>query len=182
MNAKSFQQFINEESPGVPLSPTHAELEELHWFQSLKRTLNTIDIDPEWTTGKLAYSRGNRKLSVSRDEFIFYPLRGTIINNAFTMRAKLPFDSLEAWNAALFVVYTKVIGGRLGLGNARQFSRAVLTRDSTKITDMFNQLNDHLAGYGIDPRPKAFLFSILQEVSSPEESSAISDLLDLGLM
>ena len=182
MEILSFHQFLNEQEKVEPIFPTHAELEGLHWFQSLKRTLNTIGDEPEWTTGKLAYSRGTRKLSISRDEFNFYPLTGKIINGAFTMRAKLPFDSLESWNAALFPVYTKVISSRLGLNNSKPFSNAIVGRDSAKIIDWFNQVNQHLAEYNIDPRPEAFLFSILHEISTPDERAVIDDLLQLGLI
>ena len=190
---QNFRQFILEkegsalnepatEESGGYITPTHEELSQLSWFQAIVRTLETIDQGARWDTGQLAMSNGTRRLTPSNDRsYNFYPKRGTIIYGASTLSSGIPYDSLESWNAALFVVYTKIVAQLLGLKSIR-FKNAIIKKDADAITQFFNSINQHLQSHGVDPRPESFLLSILYDISSPEEAEVMRDLRRLGLL
>ena len=190
---QNFRQFILEqegsalnepatEESGGYITPTHEELSQLYWFQALVRTLETIDQGARWDTGQLAMSNGTRRLTPSNDRsYNFYPKRGTIIHGASTLSSGIPYDSLESWNAALFVVYTRIVAQLLGLKSIR-FKNAIIKKDADAITQFFNSINQHLQSHGVDPRPESFLFSLLYDISSPEEAEVMRDLRRLGLL
>ncbi len=182
LDEQSLNEPATEESGGY-ITPTHEELSQLYWFQALHRTLETIDRGARWDTGQLAMSNGTRRLTASHDRsYNFYPKRGTIIYGGMTIAAGIPYDSLEAWNAALFLVYTKIVSRLLGLNSTTRFKRAIIKKDGIAITQFFDDINDHLSSHGVDPRPESFLFSLLYVISSPEEAEVMRDLRRLGLL
>ena len=182
LDEQSLNEPATEESGGY-ITPTHEELSQLYWFQAIHRTLETLDQGARWDTGQLAMSNGTRRLTESHDRsYNFYPKRGTITYGGMKIAAGIPYDSLEAWNAALFLVYTKIVSRLLGLNSTTRFKRAIIKKDGIAITQFFNNINDHLSSHGVDPRPESFLFSLLYDISSPEEAEVMRDLRRLGLL
>jgi len=182
LDEQSLNEPATEESGGY-ITPTHEELSQLYWFQALHRTLETLDQGARWDTGQLAMSHGTRRLTASHDRsYTFYPKRGTITYGGMKSAAGIPYDSLEAWNAALFLVYTRIVSRLLGLNSSARFKNAIIKKDGIAITQFFNNINDHLSRHGVDPRPESFLFSLLYDISSPEEAEVMRDLRRLGLL
>lgn len=182
LDEQSLNEPATEESGGY-ITPTHEELSQLYWFQALHRTLETICQGARWDTGQLAMSNGTRRLTPSHDRsYNFYPKRGTIICGQSTISSGIPYDSLEAWNAALFLVYTRIVSRLLGLNSSARLKPALIKKDGIAITQFFNNINDHLSRHGVDPRPESFLFSLLDDISSPEEVEVMRDLRRLGLL
>jgi hypothetical protein len=199
MSIKSFSQWLGEseqaveqhraEEPGGYITPTHEELSQLYWFQALVSTLETIGQGARWDTGQLAMSNGTRRLTLLFDNsplntraYNFYPKSGTIMCGASTISRGIPYDSLEAWNAALFIVYTRIVARLLGLYNSARLKAALVKKDGIAITQFFNSINQHLQSHGVNPRPESFLFSLLDHISSPEEAEVMLDLRRLGLL
>lgn len=188
MEIKSFRHWIVEqaESGIEPIYPTHDELSQLSWFQALERTLATEEIGVLWNTGKVAYAKGTRKLGIvygrTVDDYTFYPRRGVVRNGAFSVKEGIPFDSMEAWNAALFSVYTRIVSGIFGHASRTKLENAIIQRDQEAIVRFFTEINRHLEQFDQEPRSDAFLFAILHEISTPEEAAVMRELLTLGLL
>lgn len=183
MSYTSFTQFILESESGG--QPTHEELAGLHWFRALQQLGNTLEVfGAEWTTGGLAYSRGNRKLRFSYTEYLFYPDKGTLLRDAYTLKKDLRFNSLRDWDEALFSIWLREVGQRLHLTRYDGLRKAVLNRDGAQyVTALFTQRNDELIGLvRHDPLPDSFLYTVLEQVASPDEIAAIRDLRELGLI
>jgi hypothetical protein len=192
-------QFIVEdqdqkaELKNIPLSPTHEELSGLHWFRALQTLCETIGGGAEWTTGKIAYENGSRKISIETEsltnrnynepiDWIFYPQRGTLVfkPSGGAVKKGIDFSSLPGWDSALFHLYLTIISRELLVDRIAPFKTMFERRDSDTLINIFDSANDRRANMDNTILPDEFLVAILKELD-PEGSKRLRFRISLGL-
>ncbi len=172
--------------------PTHEELSELRWFRALQTLCKTLGGGAEWTTGKIAYDNGSRKISLqyywdsinpdNSVDYIFYPKKGTLVlkSSGSAIKKEIDYSSLAGWDSALFHLYLTAVSGALWLPNITYIREVFAKQDSDKLVAYFKRTQDRLAQREADPLPDEFLSAVLKELD-PEGSKRLRFRLSLGL-
>ena len=175
------------------ISPTHEELSELRWFRALDTLCKTLGGGAEWTTGKIAYDNGSRKISIESEsliegnyneymDWIFYPQKGTLVfkPTGGSMKKGIDFSSLAGWDSALFHLYLTIISRQLWVNQIIPFKTMFERRDSATLIDIFDRANERRANQDNTTLPDEFLVAILKELD-PEGSKGLRFRISLGL-
>jgi hypothetical protein len=188
----SLSESESESKEPATISPTHEELSGLHWFRALDTLCKTLGGGTEWTTGKIAYDNGSRKISLqyywditNPDNIvdnIFYPKKGTLVLKASgnAIKRGIDYSSLAGWDSALFHLYLTAVSGALWLPNITHIREVFAKQDSDKLVAYFKRTQDRLAQREEDPLPDEFLSAVLKELD-PEGSKRLRFRLSLGL-